>query len=317
MRCPSSALGAAGEQGPGPVYPALGFCPRGLPGGLPTSPPSSSGQRVRLQPCLTPWALQDSALTDAPPPAPPVPLFLKAPRKQVPASWAPRRRPRALRPCRPRRAPGTQCREGVTVGAGSAGAGAYVLASGLLVPLRGPGTPRAPHMGVWPVCCLAQPSGCVGTPAAQDHVSRGGQEPRGLAFTVGALAVVVPSLQRSFGPNPCRFCSSWLSEPRGQIKWLSLWLSVSREPGLGQADSGLPERLSRALHPLLLQPCPPGPLTQDTEGRTCSRQGPVGAPGPPLPPRLDVWRLPVGRRPPGPALPVPAQPLTLAWPGGL
>lgn len=102
----------------------------------------------------------------------------------------------------------------------------------------------------------------------------------------------------------------------GQIKWLSLWLSVSREPGLGQADSGLPEHLSRTLHPLLLQPCPPGPLTQDTEGRACSRRGPVGAPGPPLPPRLDVWRLPVGRRPPGPTLPVPAEPLTLAWPGG-
>ena len=56
---------------------------------------------------------------------------------------------------------------------------------------------------------------CMGTPAAQDHMSRGGQEPRGLAFTAGALAVVVLSLQRSFGPNPCRFCSSWLSEPRG------------------------------------------------------------------------------------------------------
>ena len=78
-----------------------------------------------------------------------------------------------------------------------------------------------------------------------------------------------------------------------------------------------PERLSRALYPLLLQPCPPGPVTQDTEGRTCSRQGPVGEPGPPMPPRLDIWRLPVGRRPPGPALPVPAEPLTLAWPGGM
>ena len=157
-------------------------------------------------------------------------------------------------------------------------------------------------------------------------MSRGGQGPRGPAFTAGTPAVQVPPLQGRFGPDPCGFCSSWLSEPRGQIKWLSLWLSVSREPGLGQADGGFPEPPSGALHPLLLQPCPPCPLTQDTEGRTRSQQGPVGAPGPPCLPGWTgpgtarrtaewlalllqaVWPLPVGHRPPGPALPVPAQP---------
>lgn len=53
------------------------------------------------------------------------------------------------------------------------GWGAYVLASGPLMPRRGPGVRRALCTGVWPVRRLAQPSACMGTPAAQDHVSRG------------------------------------------------------------------------------------------------------------------------------------------------
>lgn len=213
------------------------------------------------------------------------------------------------------------------------GWGAYVLVPGPLAPRRGPGIKRAPRAGVWSVHRLVQPSACVGTPAAQDHVSRGSQGPCGLAFTTSTPAVVVPSLQRSFGPNPCRFCSSWLSEPRGQIKWLSLWLSVSREPGLGQADGRFPEPLSGDLHPLLLQPCPTAlsPRTQkdapslskaqwERQGRPASRldrgqdclaHGRVAgitAPAGRLAPAC-------GPQTPGPTLPVAAQSPSLAWPG--
>lgn len=213
------------------------------------------------------------------------------------------------------------------------GWGAYVLASGPLMPRRGPGVRRALCTGVWPVCRLAQPSACMWTPAAQDHVSRGG----------GGLAGsrLQPALRQRWC-HPCRGVLDQVradSVPAGVRSHggrLSGSLSGFRFLGNQVWDRQTAGSLSPRQAPFT--PCcssraPPCPLTQDTEGRARSQQGPVGAPGPPcLPGRTGpgtarrtaewlalllqaVWPLPVGHRPPGPALPVPAQPPTLAWPG--
>lgn len=216
-------------------------------------------------------------------------------------------------------------REGVTVSARSTGVGGLCPGAWpARTPQRAGHTTGSALRGL--VCAPPGPAVRVrGDPCCPGPREPGEPGACGLTFTASTPAVVVPSLQRSFGPNPCRFCSSWLSEPQGQIKWLSLWLSVSREPGLGQADGGFPEPPSGDLHPLLLQPCPTAlsprtqkdapslskaqwerqglPASQLDRGQDCLAHGRVAGTAAPAG-RLAPAR---GLQTPGPTLLVPAR----------
>lgn len=215
------------------------------------------------------------------------------------------------------------------------------LGWGLIALVPGPLAPpqRARHKtasarGSLGLCTAwSQPSACVGTPAAQDH-GAGSHRGLALAFANQHLAVVVPSLQRSFGPNPCRFVPAGFRSHGGRLSGsLSGFQFLGTRSGTGRRRPLSPVR--RDLHPLLLQPCPTAlsPRTQkdaplsarpsgSARGRLCLLAG-QGARAWLLGGRQEGWAsLPqqavwpcLWAADPGPTLPVAAQSPSLAWPG--
>lgn len=212
------------------------------------------------------------------------------------------------------------------------GWGAYVLVPGPLAPHRGPGIQRAPRSGVWSVHRLVQPSACVGTPAAQDHVSRGSQ---GLAGS---------HLQPALRPWWCRPCRGVLDQihagsvPAGfrshrgrlsgslsgfQFLGNQVWdrqMAGSLSPHQAtftpccSSRAPLPSHPGhRRTRPLSARPSgsaraslPPSWTGARTAWRTAEWLAPL--------PQQAVWPLPVGCRPPGPPCWCLHGPLSrLAW----